>query len=94
MKKRHVQKIDMLGKELTQIALQSSISKRSEIETLRFDEELVHSDRTEQASEREAVQTEATPESRPTIDIPDDEFKDRNESGTTASERERSKSND
>lgn len=67
MKKRHVQKLEVFGKELTQIALLKKPEQHSDIES---------------------IPTEATQKVGPSIDIPEDEFEDRDESRGTTSERE------
>ena len=74
MKKRHVQKLDMLGQELTQIALQSSLSKQSESDRTRV----------ERAQQNSSAQKGAS------IDLPDDEFEDRTDTGGSRRDRETS----
>lgn len=69
MKKRHVQKLDVLGKELTQIAIQKQ---------------------SEQYSSLESISAETTQKVEPSIDIPEVEFENRDESRGTTSKRERS----
>jgi hypothetical protein len=88
MKKRNVRRLDTLGKELTQIALQSSLSKRAERE--RTDHTLAPKDRSEStglstSSAPGGAEREQTP-----IELPDNEFEASRDSNRSNPDRERS----
>ncbi|MCZ6705279.1 MAG: hypothetical protein O6942_05205 [Bacteroidetes bacterium] len=88
IKKRNVLKIDELGKKLAQIARRGIVSEHSRLKITTAGEKLDRSAESELDSTRKPVPTGTTERAGPSIDIPDDEFEDRNESGDSTPERE------
>ncbi|MCZ6758149.1 MAG: hypothetical protein O7C39_07685, partial [Bacteroidetes bacterium] len=76
------------GKKLAQIARRGIVSEHSRLNITTAGEKLDRSEESELDSTREPVPTKTTEPVGPSIDIPDDEFEDRIESGDSTPERE------